>query len=125
MTNEQLLIQISKLYNSYADGGIGSLDECQESILALIQQFRESCQSERVMTDYFESLDKMQTALSDINQIGAITEFEKRMYAIAKKLGGKSDILSLLGSYKDTTPDEEVIEGIDIWLNAHFEKGKQ
>lgn len=48
-----------------------------------------------------------------------MTEFEKRMYAVIKKLWWKSDILAPIWSYKDTQTDEQVIEAIDDRLEDY------
>lgn len=44
------------------------------------------------------------------------TALEKRMYKIVEKLWWDIHILSAIGSRKDTLPDEEVLEVIDLRL---------
>lgn len=44
------------------------------------------------------------------------TEFEKRMYRVCEKLGATPELLAILGSYKDTQPDDTIISMLDDWL---------
>ncbi|MFI0849244.1 hypothetical protein [Mesorhizobium sp. IMUNJ 23232] len=40
-------------------------------------------------------------------------------YEAARKLGAKSDLLSIIGSYGDTLQDEEVLEALRDWNAAY------
>jgi len=43
--------------------------------------------------------------------------FARKMYLCVQLLGGQSDILSTIGSWRDTLPDEDVLEALDFWIN--------
>jgi len=38
-----------------------------------------------------------------------------QLYSTVEILGGKSDILSILGSFDDTLSDEDVLDEIKVW----------
>jgi hypothetical protein len=40
-------------------------------------------------------------------------------YEAARKLGAKSDLLSIIGSYGDTLKDQDVLEALRYWNEAH------
>ena len=40
----------------------------------------------------------------------------KQLYKIIIVLGGKSDLLGIIGSWKDTMTDEEVERDLKFWL---------
>ncbi|MFI0848665.1 hypothetical protein [Mesorhizobium sp. IMUNJ 23232] len=42
------------------------------------------------------------------------------MYDALQRAGGKSDILSIIGSYRDTLSDDEVLERLQHWNTAEF-----
>jgi hypothetical protein len=46
------------------------------------------------------------------------------LYEALQKLGAKSDLLGLVGSYGDTLEDEEILDGLRKWndLYAHAER---
>lgn len=44
----------------------------------------------------------------------------KAMYDALQRAGGKSDILSIIGSYRDTLPDNGVLERLQHWNSAEF-----
>jgi hypothetical protein len=48
------------------------------------------------------------------------TTDQKAMYDALQRAGGKSDILSIIGSYRDTLPDDEVLERLQHWNSARF-----
>ena len=41
------------------------------------------------------------------------------LYLIFEQLGAKSDLLSIIGSYGDTMPDEWVLEQLKRWNTMH------
>ena len=41
------------------------------------------------------------------------------LYAAIEKLGGKSDLLAIVGSYGDTQNDEWVLEALRLWNSQH------
>lgn len=69
--------------------------------------------------------DKKQVspAIGNTNVIGSQSPqspdliFARKMYFCVQLLGGQSDILSTIGSWRDTLPDEDVLEALDFWIN--------
>jgi hypothetical protein len=41
------------------------------------------------------------------------------LYEAARKLGAKSDLLSIIGSYGDTLSDQEVLDALRQWNEAY------
>ncbi len=50
--------------------------------------------------------------------------FAKKIYLCIQLLGGKSDILSIIGSWKQTLSDENVIEALDYWIECTLSEQK-
>jgi hypothetical protein len=44
------------------------------------------------------------------------------LYAAIQQLGGKSDLLRIVGSYGDTLSDDEVLDALRQWNAAHQTK---
>lgn len=44
-------------------------------------------------------------------------EIKEQIYKAIEKLGGKSDILAIIGSIDDTMTDEEIIVELETWNN--------
>lgn len=42
-------------------------------------------------------------------------EIAVEMYEAARRLGARSDLLRIIGSYGDTLPDEEVLDQLRQW----------
>jgi hypothetical protein len=49
------------------------------------------------------------------------TDIAAELYAAVQKLGGKSDLLGIIGSYGDTLTDRQVLDRLKRW-NAANEK---
>ncbi len=43
--------------------------------------------------------------------------FARKMYLCVQLLGGRSDILSVIGSWRDSLSDEHVFEALDSWID--------
>ena len=51
--------------------------------------------------------------------------FAKKMYLCVQLLGGQSDILSTIGSWRDSLSDEDVFEALDSWIDDKLLEQKQ
>lgn len=55
-----------------------------------------------------------------------LTFLRDRIYICISLLGGQSDLLSIIGSWRDTLSDESIIEGLDNWIiETKVERGKK
>lgn len=48
--------------------------------------------------------------------------FARKMYLCVELLGGQSDILSTIGSWRDTLSDEDVLGALDVWIDATIDE---
>jgi hypothetical protein len=51
--------------------------------------------------------------------------FARKMYLCVQLLGGQSDILSTIGSWRDSLSDEDVFEALDSWIDDKVLEQKQ
>ena len=51
--------------------------------------------------------------------------FARKMYFCVQLLGGMSDILSVIGSWRDSLSDEQVFEALDSWIDDKVLEQKQ
>jgi hypothetical protein len=51
--------------------------------------------------------------------------FARKMYLCVQLLGGRSDILSVIGSWRDSLPDEDIFEALDSWIDDKVLEQKQ
>lgn len=54
-----------------------------------------------------------------------MTPFEKRMYVVCDLLHAQSDLLSIIGAYKDTLSDDEVSLMLDGWIDNQLTKSER
>ena len=51
--------------------------------------------------------------------------FARKMYLCVQLLGGRSDILSVIGSWRDSLSDEDIFEALDSWIDDKVLEQKQ
>jgi hypothetical protein len=51
--------------------------------------------------------------------------FARKMYLCVQLLGGQSDILSTIGSWRDSLSDKDVFESLDSWIDDKLLEQKQ
>ncbi|MEQ1955184.1 hypothetical protein [Mesorhizobium sp. CN2-181] len=77
------------------------------------------------MTWHAEIVREVQRGLRQLGateaDIAAVNTTDPRaMYDAIPRAGGKSDILSIIGSYRDMLPDDDVLERLQQWNSAEF-----
>lgn len=51
--------------------------------------------------------------------------FARKMYLCVQLLGGRSDILSVIGSWRYSLSDEDIFEALDSWIDDKVLEQKQ
>ena len=62
---------------------------------------------------------------NSIQKISPELIFARKIYLCVQLLGGQSDLLSTIGSWRQTMPDKDVFDGLDLWIKSKLKEQKR